>query len=126
MHGAGRAEEEGILDQPITIINVGGHYSIGSRRVLEAGSDGYEFLLIHSDGDGVVLLPYPDGTASEDAFRLTRLEERSAVFESPEHDFPKRIIYRLDADADLVARIDGGAGTDGREWRMRRIDCDAP
>lgn len=40
-------QENDILSQPITIINVGGHYSIGSRRVLEAEPDGYEFLLIH-------------------------------------------------------------------------------
>jgi putative tricarboxylic transport membrane protein len=40
-------QENEILSQPVTIINVGGHYSIGSRRVLEAEPDGYEFLLIH-------------------------------------------------------------------------------
>lgn len=40
-------QENDILPQPITIINVGGHYSIGSRRVMEAEPDGYEFLLIH-------------------------------------------------------------------------------
>lgn len=40
-------QDSGSLDQPITIVNVGGHYSIGSRRVLEADSDGYEFLMIH-------------------------------------------------------------------------------
>ena len=36
-----------ILSQPITIINVGGHYSIGSRQVMEAEADGYNFLLVH-------------------------------------------------------------------------------
>ncbi len=40
-------EETGALGQPITIVNVGGHYSIGSRRVMEAEPDGYTFLLIH-------------------------------------------------------------------------------
>ncbi|MSU88706.1 hypothetical protein GE300_03610 [Rhodobacteraceae bacterium 2CG4] len=41
------AQESGALSQPITIVNVGGHYSIGSRRVMEAEPDGYTFLIIH-------------------------------------------------------------------------------
>ena len=40
-------KENNLLSQPITIINVGGHYSIGSRQVKEAAADGYNFLLIH-------------------------------------------------------------------------------
>lgn len=40
-------EETNALGQPITIVNVGGHFSIGSRRVMEADPDGYTFLLIH-------------------------------------------------------------------------------
>lgn len=38
--------EQGLLDQPMTILNVGGHFSVGSKRVMEADPDGYEFLLI--------------------------------------------------------------------------------
>ena len=40
-------QETDALGQPITIVNVGGHFSIGSRRVMEADPDGYTFLLIH-------------------------------------------------------------------------------
>jgi len=40
-------QESEALSQPITIVNVGGHYSIGSRRVMEAEPDGHTFLLIH-------------------------------------------------------------------------------
>jgi len=40
-------EQNDLLDQPINVINVGGHYSIGSRQVLEADPDGHTFLLIH-------------------------------------------------------------------------------
>jgi tripartite-type tricarboxylate transporter receptor subunit TctC len=39
--------ENDLLSQPITIVNIGGHYSIGSRQVMEAAPDGYNFLLIH-------------------------------------------------------------------------------
>ena len=37
-------KENNLLPQPITIINVGGHYSIGSRQVMEAAPDGHSFL----------------------------------------------------------------------------------
>lgn len=40
-------KENNLLPQPITIVNVGGHFSIGSRQVMEAPADGYNFLLIH-------------------------------------------------------------------------------
>lgn len=40
-------QEQNLLSQPVTIVNVGGHFSIGSRRVMEAEPDGYNFLLIH-------------------------------------------------------------------------------
>lgn len=58
-------KENNLLPQPVTIINVGGHYSIGSRRVKEAEPDGYEFLLIHialmgGEGSGVLDFGYRD------------------------------------------------------------------
>ena len=40
-------EESGALPQPLTVINVGGHYSIGAREVMEANADGHTFLIIH-------------------------------------------------------------------------------
>lgn len=40
-------EESGALSQPVTVVNVGGHYSIGARQVMEADADGYNFLIIH-------------------------------------------------------------------------------
>lgn len=40
-------EEAGELSQPVTVVNVGGHYSIGARQVLEAEPDGHSFLIIH-------------------------------------------------------------------------------
>lgn len=40
-------QENDILEQPVTIVNVGGHFSIGARQVMEAEPDGYTFLVIH-------------------------------------------------------------------------------
>ncbi|MGI9334016.1 MAG: tripartite tricarboxylate transporter substrate binding protein [Gammaproteobacteria bacterium] len=58
-------KENELLPQPITIINVGGHYSIGSRQVKEAAPDGYTFLLIHialmgGEGSGVLDFGFRD------------------------------------------------------------------
>jgi len=58
-------KENDLLSQPVTIINVGGHYSIGSRQVKEAAPDGHTFLLIHialmgGEGSGVLDFGYRD------------------------------------------------------------------
>ena len=48
------------------------------------------------------------------------------VFENPQHDFPQRIIYRLEKDGSLLARIEGV--NQGREkginFPMKRAKCD--
>ncbi len=35
------------MPQPLTVINVGGHFSVGSIQVKNAAADGYNLLLIH-------------------------------------------------------------------------------
>jgi putative tricarboxylic transport membrane protein len=40
-------QEKLLLPQPLTIINVGGHFSVGSIQAKNAAPDGYTFLLAH-------------------------------------------------------------------------------
>ena len=40
------AQEQG-FPQPITVINVGGHFSVGATQVKNAAPDGYTFLIAH-------------------------------------------------------------------------------
>ena len=40
-------QEQNLLTQPMTIINVGGHFSVGSIQAKNTEADGYTFLLIH-------------------------------------------------------------------------------
>ncbi len=40
-------QENDILQEPVTVVNVGGHFSIGARQVMEAEPDGYTFLTLH-------------------------------------------------------------------------------
>ncbi len=100
---------------------------VGTTRYLRNGKTVmFEFAQITVDSTGIVLLPYPRGRASADAFRLTTLEDGHAIFEAPEHDFPKRIIYRREGADVRIARIDGGEGSAKvQEWRMERVACPA-
>lgn len=40
-------EEKKLLSQPLTVINVGGHFSVGGNQVKNAAPDGYTFLAMH-------------------------------------------------------------------------------
>jgi len=60
-------EENDLLEQPITVVNVGGHYSIGARQVMEAEPDGHTFLTLHialmgGEGGGIFDFGYRDFT----------------------------------------------------------------
>jgi hypothetical protein len=84
----------------------------------------YEMTRVEQVGDQVVMTPYPNGRVSEHGFVLTSLRDGEAIFEAPEHDYPKRILYRTNADGSRTARIDGGPQDDGgQEWRFRRVPC---
>lgn len=39
--------EQNLAPQPLTTINVGGHFSVGSTQIKNAPADGYNFLAIH-------------------------------------------------------------------------------
>ena len=39
--------QDNLLSQPMTVVNVGGHYSIGLRQAMESAPDGYTFTIVH-------------------------------------------------------------------------------
>jgi hypothetical protein len=49
------------------------------------------------------------------AFKLTKQENNMFVFENPQHDFPKRIVYNLISADSLHAFIDDGTETGKRQ-----------
>ncbi len=56
------------------------------------------------------------------SFRLTRATENEFVFENPQHDFPKRIVYKIAAADSLHAFIDDGASSKKRsDFYYKRI-----
>jgi len=93
-----------------------------TRYMVDGRTTQFELTVIRLTEDGgVLLIPYPGGDRSEHSFRLTAVSEGRAVFEAPEHDFPKRIIYaRITADT-LRATIDDGAdGSRSTSWELWR------
>ncbi len=80
---------------------------IGMGRVSGDGRTFFfEYLRIEKRADGIFYVAQPKGGAKTD-FRLVQLAPGEAVFENPQHDFPKRILYRrLDGDR-LLARTEG-------------------
>ena len=93
-------------------------YLIGEHTVQ------FELTTILLGDTGIVMMPYPGGVASVDGFTLTTVSSGQAIFEAPDHDFPKRIVYS-GSSSTLVARIDDGAqGDRATTWEMERVACD--
>jgi len=81
----------------------------------------FEFLRIEATAKGIVYMASPKGSPAT-PFPMVELGDSRVVFENPEHDFPKRIIYRLTPDGSLNARVAGiekGRAT-AEEWTWRR------
>lgn len=81
-----------------------------SRRVVGEKTVSFEYLRIEERTDGIYYVAHPDASCPGTDFKLTRATAAEAVFENPEHDFPKRIIYRK-IGHNLNASIDRGEGT---------------
>ncbi len=103
---------------------------IGAGRDTLLGTNlsggGYEFLRIAANESGeIVYYSMPGGRSPPTEFTLTAHAAQRAVFENPQHDFPKRIIYERRGDV-MNARIHGGEGSEqAMEWPFSRAELDA-
>ena len=103
-----------------------GQTMIGMSRTVKNGKTvGFEFLRIVQDDTGIAYISKPSENKEETAFKLVKFAANEAVFENPTHDFPQRIIYRLDK-TNLFARIEGtnNGKTMGIDFPMTRAKCD--
>ena len=64
-------------------------------------------LRIETRPDGIYYVAHPRAKSPGTDFKLVRSDRGQGVFENPSHDFPKRIIYRLNTDGSLTARVEG-------------------
>jgi len=84
----------------------GGAMLAVSRTIKDSRMVAFEFLRIVERDGGLVYIAQPGGRPPTE-FVLTEIGSRSAAFENPTHDFPKRIEYELTGDT-LTATISGG------------------
>ncbi len=93
---------------------------LGMNRTTENGmTKQYESLRIERRDDGLYYVAFPSGQKSA-AFKLVKIDDSSAEFANPAHDFPKRIIYQRDGRT-LLVRISGNPGDRTAEWLFRRM-----
>jgi hypothetical protein len=111
----GRAQIEEHWTQP-----AGGSMMGVSRTVAGDKTVEFEYLRIEQRPDGIYYVAHPKARCPGTDFKLTRASATEAVFENPQHDFPKRIIYRK-TDEGLTASIDGGEGTKAMAFPFRQM-----
>ncbi len=92
-----------------------------SRTVAGDKTVEFEYLRIEQRADGIYYVAHPKARCPGTDFKLTRASATEAVFENPQHDFPKRIIYRKTSDDAITASIDGGEGTKAISFPYKRI-----
>jgi hypothetical protein len=73
-----------------------------------------------------VFIALPSGQ-KETTFVASSVTADSVTFENPQHDFPQKVIYRLQPEGRLVARIEGtrDGKVRGVDFPMKRVSCDA-
>jgi hypothetical protein len=91
------------------------------RDIAKGRTVSFEFLRIEATAEAITYWGSPEGRPAT-PFRLVELKGKRVVFENPEHDFPQRIIYWLDGDGALHAKIEGtqGGKNSSMEWSWRR------
>jgi hypothetical protein len=98
---------------------------MGTSRTVSSGKvRSFEFLRIEAREQDIFYVAQPQGGPPTD-FKATKITESEVIFENPAHDFPKRIIYRKLSDSEMVASVDGGAGTKAQEFTYTRMKADS-
>lgn len=95
---------------------LGGTMMGNSRTVAGGRTVAFEYLRIEARADGIYYVAHPDARTPGTDFKLTTRAADQATFENPQHDFPKRITYKKNADGSLTASVDGGEGTRGQSF----------
>lgn len=117
LEGRWVGEKDGISMEELWTAPRGGTL-LGLHSDVKAGRlVSWEFLRIADSGEGLTYFGSPR-SAPPTPFKLAEIGDRRAVFENRQHDFPQRILYWLDAEGALHARIEGpqGGKTASLEW----------
>ena len=93
---------------------VGMHRDVQNGRMVS-----WEFFRIATNDSGTFYFTSPR-SAPPTLFRLVQMDDKRVVFENATHDFPQRIMYWLEADGVMTARIEGTVAGKlrGMQWRF--------
>ena len=111
----GGVEMEELWTVPKGGMMLGIHRDVASSRPAF-----FEYLRIEEREHAVVYIASPRGQGATE-FVLTLINEQTAVFENPDHDFPRKITYRRMGIRLLVrveGEIDGAPQSQAWEWRL--------
>ena len=119
--GAWGGVEDGVAAEEVWIAPAGGSMLAIHRDVSGGRTVGFEYLRIEAGSDGVTYWASPQGKPAT-PFRLVESAPNRAVFENPDHVYPRRILYWLGEDGALRAKIEGtlGGKPASQEWMWRR------
>jgi hypothetical protein len=116
LEGRWTGEKDGVSSEEIWVAR--GGVLLGVHSDVKAGRlASWEFLRIGRTADGAFYFASPR-SAPPVAFGLVEQSERRVVFANEQHDFPQRILYWLDEEGALHARVEGpqGGRTVSEEW----------
>ena len=91
-----------------------------SRTVRDGLQTAFEFLCIVERNGSLVYQAMPNGRSPATDFSLTTIDENTAVFENPSHDFPKVIRYTRTGEGTIEAVISGAPGSKPVTFRFKR------
>lgn len=121
MAGSWASDSAGVREEEHWMAPAGG-VMVGMHRDVRGGkARSFEFFRIAETDSGIFYLSQPEGRPVT-PFALKEAGARHVVFENAAHDYPQRVIYRLDGDGSLRARIEGTIRGRARatDWRWTR------
>lgn len=99
---------------------------LGVGRTVKGGKTvEHEFLQIRADEQGKLqYIALPSGQ-TQATFGEKSFANNEIVFENLQHDFPQRISYRLSAENQVLARIEGmrNGKLKGIDFPLKRVAC---
>ena len=95
---------------------------VGVNLTRTPKGDSFEFIRVGQGAKGLAYIARPGGRPAVE-FTLVEAREGYARFENPDHDFPRRIVYRREGEILFAAAT--GLDDKGPTWRMRRGDASA-
>lgn len=103
----------------------GGGMMLGMSRTVRPGkTTSFECMRIVEENGKLFYIAKPSDQP-ETKFAITKSGPLEFVFENRRHNFPQRIVYRLQTDGSLVARIErkNNGKDESVDFPMKRAQC---